>query len=306
MRSVLRFCGYFLAVVLALAALPVSVGIAVAAANARSVYAPAPSSGVAAPSARPFDPALPTAVVVLGAEGANAADALGPFEVLAVTGRFNVLTAAPTAAPVTLTGGLDLVPDVTFESLATRLGGRAADVVVVPAMPRTDEPPVLDFVRRQAGGGALVLSVCWGGGVAAASGVLDGHTATSHWYRLDGLERDFPAVRWQRGVRYVDDGPVISTAGVLSGIDGPVFAASAEARGNRPVSTTTRSGRSSVPDRYVWGGTVVPAASAGGSDRSTDDARAAVVAANGARAEVTAARLSSATDRESGPRTVTV
>ncbi|MEV0158015.1 DJ-1/PfpI family protein [Micromonospora sp. NPDC050686] len=208
------------AVVAALAVLPVSVGAAVATANTRSVYAPAPAPGTPAPASRPFDPTLPTAVVVLGAEGANVADAFGPFEVLAVTGRFNVLTAAPTAAPVTLTGGLDLVPDVTFESLATRLGGRAADVVVVPAMPRTDEPAVLDFLRRQADGGALMLSVCWGGGVAAAAGVLDGHTATSHWYYLDGLEKDFPEVRWQRGVRYVDDGQVISTAGVLSGIDG--------------------------------------------------------------------------------------
>ncbi|WP_344402513.1 DJ-1/PfpI family protein [Dactylosporangium fulvum] len=208
------------AVVLALAALPVPVGAAVAAVNTRSVYAAAPSSEVPAPPPRPFDPALPTAVVVLGAEGANVADALGPFEVLAVTGRFNVLTAAPTAAPVTLTGGLDLVPDVTFESLASRLGGRAADVVVAPAMPRTDEPEVLDFLRRQARGGALLLSVCWGGGVAAAAGVLDGHAATSHWYRLDDLQKEYTDVRWQHGVRYVDDGQVISTAGVLSGIDG--------------------------------------------------------------------------------------
>jgi hypothetical protein len=115
------------AVVLALAILPVSVGAAVATVNKRSVYAPAPSPGPPTPASRPFDPALPTAVVVLGAEGAHAGDTLGPFEVLAVTGRFNVLTAAPTPAPVTLSGGLDLVPDVTFESLATRLPGRAAD-----------------------------------------------------------------------------------------------------------------------------------------------------------------------------------
>ncbi|OKI53652.1 DJ-1/PfpI family protein [Micromonospora sp. CB01531] len=239
------------AVVLALAVLPVSVGATVATMNQRSVYAPpALSPGAPAPASRPFDPTLPTAVVVLGAEGAHAGDTLGPFEVLAVTGRFNVLTAAPTPAPVALTGGLDLVPDVTFESLTTRLGGRAADVVVVPAMPRTDEPAVLDFLRRQADDGALILSVCVGGEVAAAAGVLDGHTATSHWYYLDGLEKDFPDVRWQRGVRYVDDGQVISTAGVLSGIDGTlrvierltdtqVAAAAAQAVGWRHYSPGT-------------------------------------------------------------------
>ncbi|MFD0823779.1 DJ-1/PfpI family protein, partial [Micromonospora zhanjiangensis] len=114
-------------------------------------------------------------------------------------------------------------------------GGRAADVVIVPALPRTDEPAVLDFLRRQAAGGALMVSVCYGGEVLASAGVLDGHAATSHWYRLDVLEDRFPDVRWRRGVRYVDDGPVISTAGVVSGIDGTLrvverFAGTAAAR----------------------------------------------------------------------------
>ena len=52
-----------------------------------------------------------------------------------------------------------------------------------------------------------------------------------------------------------------------------------------------------MPDRYAWAGTpCVPAATAGGSARSTDDARAVVVAANGASAEVSTARVSAATD----------
>ena len=54
----------------------------------------------------------------------------------------------------------------------------------------------------------------------AKAGLLDGRPATSHWLGLIGLRRNYPAVRWTDGVRYVDDGDVITTAGVLSGIDG--------------------------------------------------------------------------------------
>ena len=63
----------------------------------------------------------PTAVVVLGAEGANVAELLAPYEVLAGTEAFNVYTAAAQRQPVPLTGGLDLIPDLTFGELDDRL-----------------------------------------------------------------------------------------------------------------------------------------------------------------------------------------
>jgi transcriptional regulator GlxA family with amidase domain len=56
--------------------------------------------------------------------------------------------------------------------------------------------------------------------VLASAGLLDGRPATSHWLALIGLWSSYPAVRWQDGVRYVDDGDLITTAGVLSGVDG--------------------------------------------------------------------------------------
>jgi hypothetical protein len=54
----------------------------------------------------------------------------------------------------------------------------------------------------------------------AATGLIDGRPATTHWGEIDRIERGYPAVRWVRGQRYVDDGQFISTAGILSGIDG--------------------------------------------------------------------------------------
>jgi hypothetical protein len=56
--------------------------------------------------------------------------------------------------------------------------------------------------------------------VLGAAGLLDGRDATSHWYRLPELEQGHPEVNWQRGIRYIDDGHVITTGGLLSSVDG--------------------------------------------------------------------------------------
>lgn len=95
-------------------------------------------------------------MVVIGAKGAEVSDVLAPFEILATTGAFNVYTVAPERHPLPLTGGLHLVPDLTFDELDARLGGGGADVVVVPAVPDVDRPstkPVTNCLRLQVGKG---------------------------------------------------------------------------------------------------------------------------------------------------------
>jgi transcriptional regulator GlxA family with amidase domain len=169
------------------------------------------------------DPGKPTAVVVLGSQGANAADVLAPYEVLAGTGAFNLYTVAPQRRPVPLTGNLDLVPDLSFGQLDQRLP-TGPEVIVVPQLRDPGESgadSVVGWLKRQrAQGDPLLVSVCVGAEVLASAGLLDGRPATSHWLGLIGLRRNYPAVRWTDGVRYVDDGEVITTAGVLSGVDG--------------------------------------------------------------------------------------
>jgi putative intracellular protease/amidase len=184
---------------------------------------PVPADAVAAPA---HDPGKPTAVIVLAPEGANAADVLAPYEVLADTGAFNLYTVAPQRQPVPLTGGLDLVPDLSFGELDQRLPA-PPDVILVPQLSQVPAglpasvAPVIGWLRQQrAQGDPLLVGVCVGGEVLAKAGLLDGRPATSHWLRLIGLRRSYPAVLWRDGVRYVDDGDVITTAGVLSGIDG--------------------------------------------------------------------------------------
>lgn len=170
------------------------------------------------------DPRRPTAAIVLDPVGTNAADVLAPYEVLARSGHYNLYTVAEQRRPVPLNGGADLVPDLTFDQLDRRTGG-AADVVVVPAFNDTTgsgRAPVVSWLRMQAAGGARLLGVCIGVEQVAATGVLDGRPATTNWLwrSMRGIEDRYPEVDWVDGVRYVDDGSVITTAGVLSGIDG--------------------------------------------------------------------------------------
>jgi putative intracellular protease/amidase len=220
MRSALRRTARVLGVVVAVLLLPVGFAAASATAAFGGHYAPGPDRTVPAVDSVQHNPTKPTAVVVVGALGAEVSDVLAPYEILAATDRFNVYTVGPHRGPVPLTGGLDLVPDLTFDELAARA---APDLVVVPALPDVGEPttaPVTEWLRTQADRGAQLLSICSGAGVLASAGLLDGRPATSHWMRLGGLESAYPDVEWVRGQRFVDDGDVVTTAGILSGVDG--------------------------------------------------------------------------------------
>jgi putative intracellular protease/amidase len=219
----LRRIARVVAVVIAVLLVPAVAAAVSASAAFGAVYAPGPDRPVPAAAPVPHDPAKPTAVVVVGDNGAIVSDVLAPYEILATTGRFNVYTVGPERRPVPLTGGLDLVPDLTFDGLAALLGGEAPDLVVVPALPDVGEPstaPVTAWLRAQAASGTQLLSVCNGAGVLASAGLLDGRPATAHWLRVGTFESRYPAVGWVRGPRYIDDGDVVTTGGILSSIDG--------------------------------------------------------------------------------------
>ena len=222
-----RFAGRGLVVLLAFALVPgAAFLISARGFSAYRYAAPAATTTAAAAvvAATPpeHDPAKPTVAIVVGNSGANVADTLVPYDVLAGTGAFNVYTVAPERRLVPLLGGLDLVPDLDFGQLRRRLGGTPPDVTVVPEMPDSSEVSdrhVTAWLRGTASRG-LVLSVCTGARLVAEAGLLDGRDATTHWYRLSKLRDAHPAVHWRRGVRYVDDGNVISTGGLLSSVDG--------------------------------------------------------------------------------------
>ena len=188
--------------------------------TARDASTPPVSVDAVAPPAH--DPTKPTVVIVLSAQGTNIADVLAPYEVFAHTGAFNLYTVAERREPIPLTGGVDLIPDLSFAQLADRLHG-TPDVIMVPQIHDSGEPssaPIVEWLQRQdAEGDPLMVSVCVGAEVLASAGLLDGRPATSHWLKLIDLRRSYPQVPWHDGVRYVDDGDVITAAAVLSGVD---------------------------------------------------------------------------------------
>ena len=204
---------------LAFLTLPLLVGAAVAASYLTAPALPKPALH-AAPASPMLDLAKPTVAVVLGRDLTEVADVLAPYTVFQAAGAFNVVTVAETRQPVTLTGNLDVVPHYTFAQLDAQLG-QGPDVIVVPYVPNIQANEVLRlWVKRRGQERSLVLGVCAGAAMVAATGLLDGRSATTHWGDIARIERNYPAVRWVRGQRYVDDGQVISTAGILSGMDG--------------------------------------------------------------------------------------
>jgi putative intracellular protease/amidase len=167
------------------------------------------------------DPDKPTAVVLLSNQGAEVTDVLAPYEVLSESGAFNVYTAAPEQEPVTLSGRLDVLPQLSLAELGQRLGGEDPDVIVVPELPEVGSPehrPVAEWLREHAEGSGTVLSVCNGAQVLADAGLLDGRRATANWANMAEWERRYPNTEWERGLRYVEDGNVLTAAGVTSGI----------------------------------------------------------------------------------------
>jgi transcriptional regulator GlxA family with amidase domain len=173
------------------------------------------------PSTPRHDPDKPTAVVLLSNRGSEVTDVLAPYEVLSESGAFNVYTAAPERRPATLSGGLDVLPQLSLAELDRRLEGEDPDVVVVPAMWDVGSPehrPVAEWLREHAEGTGTVMSVCDGAEVLADAGLLDGRRATANWANISRWEGRYPDAEWVRGLRYVEDGNVTTAAGVTSGV----------------------------------------------------------------------------------------
>ncbi|MFF5182350.1 helix-turn-helix domain-containing protein [Streptomyces sp. NPDC000345] len=98
-----------------------------------------------------------------------------------------------------------------------------ADLIAVPAsdstIDRTFPPELLAALRRAVDRGARVLSVCSGVFVLGAAGLLDGRRCAAHWRHADVLARRHPRTRVEPDVLYVDEDPVITSAGTAAGID---------------------------------------------------------------------------------------
>ena len=174
----------------------------------------------ALPLSRPSSDGPIVVAVVLGRSGTDAADALAPYEVFARSGKFSVYTVAVSREPAPTNGGPYVVPTFDFVDITSGVA-RKPDLVVVPAVndpSGEQESELRAWVVQQARTGARILGICAGSRVLAATGLLDGHHATSHWSRIAPLRKSNPNVTWVEGQRYVDDGTITTSAGVSSAI----------------------------------------------------------------------------------------
>lgn len=156
-------------------------------------------------------------------DGVEELDAVGPWEVLAAWCTFwpedgwRVTTFTVDGGPVTAAKGLPMVPhhaaaDVGDVEIVLHPGGQGT-------RPLLEDPDHLDRVRAWAAAAEITTSVCTGSLVYAAAGLLAGRPATTHWGSLDTLAELDPTIEVRPDDRYVDDGDVITSAGVSAGID---------------------------------------------------------------------------------------
>jgi transcriptional regulator GlxA family with amidase domain len=154
-------------------------------------------------------------IAILIFDGLTALDAVGPYEVLSRLPGSELDFVAPEAGQKrTDTGRLGLEASKSLEELAD------PDIVLVPGgegnRPLMSDDRVLEWLRAAHEGTTWTTSVCTGALVLGAAGILDGRRATSHWVYRDRL-REFGAEPVAE--RVVEDGKVITAAGVAAGID---------------------------------------------------------------------------------------
>jgi transcriptional regulator GlxA family with amidase domain len=132
------------------------------------------------------------------------------------TPEWQVFTVAEESGLLSTSGDLRIQPHYTFENHPP------IDLLLVPggaANRQLERPVVLEWLRRVTPTAQLNTSVCTGAFLLGAVGLLDGHSATTHISALDNLAQRFPTVTVRRDVRWVDEGPIVTAAGVSAGID---------------------------------------------------------------------------------------
>jgi transcriptional regulator GlxA family with amidase domain len=170
-------------------------------------------------------------------------DFCSPFEVFSVTGRrdglepFQVQLIAEEMRPVIARNNFSVNPHLTFAD------SPPPDVLLVPGGFGTRREmhnrAAIEWIKSVAPRAELVLSVCTGALVLAKAGLLDGLTATTHFAALDLLAEVAPTTTVDRARRFVDNGRVITSAGISAGIDMSLHAV-ARLLGEKQAEETAR------------------------------------------------------------------
>jgi transcriptional regulator GlxA family with amidase domain len=161
-------------------------------------------------------------------EGVEELDFVGPYETFKASGYqaarlrgletrpVTVFTVAERPGPLATSGGLRIIPDYSFAATP------AIDLLIIPGGnvgPQIENAAMQGWLMQVTAQARINSSVCNGALILGKTGLLDGHTATTHWGSLDRLAELYPSVTVKRDVRWVDEGSVVTAAGVSAGID---------------------------------------------------------------------------------------
>jgi len=159
-----------------------------------------------------------THVAIMVHDGVELLDFTGPAEVFATAGgRFYVYTVSQDGRPVRAQGFMKFEPDYSMHNCPW------PDVLVVPGGGSgeiTGNELAMQWIQAVSKDADYVLSVCSGAFVLARAGMLNGLEATTHAADVDELKKLAPRTKVHANTRFVDNGKIITTAGVSSGIDG--------------------------------------------------------------------------------------
>lgn len=161
-------------------------------------------------------------VAILLFEGVQIIDYTGPYETFGHAWKsqgpaFRIYTVAEKAGPITTNMGMSVNPRYTFADAPK------PDILILPGggvPPHLENPAVMAWVKESAKDAEVVLSVCNGAFFLAKAGLLDGLEATTFAGLIEELRTAAPKARIVDDRRWVDNGKIVTTAGLSSGIDG--------------------------------------------------------------------------------------
>jgi transcriptional regulator GlxA family with amidase domain len=184
------------------------------------------------PAPRPPTLARPLAVIVAGNRGTEITDMLPLIELLKESDAFEVRVVAPERRLSPLkssaieASGLDFYPDLGFTDYAALAGDRPPALIVIPYLTawQSADAAVIPWIRAHTGPTTMVVSICAGAEVAAATGLFDGHAATAHAAQLAKLSSRHPSIRYRADVRWVRDDNRLSSGTLTAGLDATLAA----------------------------------------------------------------------------------
>ena len=166
----------------------------------------------------------PTTVAILLYPGVELLDFAGPLEVFSLMKNSRVFTVAAKPGPlIVMKKSLTVTPDYAIAQAPQ------VDILVVPGaasdaiMRVTADTTVINWIRRTTAQRQLTMSVCTGAYVLAKADLLTDRTVTTHWASTEMLQQMVPNTQVMEHARFVDDGNLLTTAGVSAGIDGALW-----------------------------------------------------------------------------------